>query len=82
MQDNGISENSTVITFLITEKSKTLHRKEILLADFTTLLADCGSYLGLFLGASILSISELVLTLTKRMLLYWIKKLKGVKETE
>ena len=36
----------------------TIRRKEILLADFSTFVVDCGSYLGLFLGASILSLTD------------------------
>ena len=42
-------------------------KEEIKLADFSTFMADCGSYLGLFLGASILSLSEIGVTLAKRL---------------
>ena len=41
--------------------SYTIQRKEILLADFSTFVVDCGSYLGLFLGASILSLTDTAL---------------------
>ena len=42
-------------------------KDEIRLADFSTFMADCGSYLGLFLGASILSLSEIGVSLAKRL---------------
>ena len=38
--------------------AKVLQRQEVLLADFSTFVVDCGSYLGLFLGASILSLTD------------------------
>ena len=41
--------------------SYTIRRKEILLADFSTFVVDCGSYFGLFLGASILSLTDTAL---------------------
>ena len=41
-------------------------RKEILLADISTFVADFGSYLGLFLGASILSIIDVIYTFIGR----------------
>ena len=55
----------SVILFEITSQSNTIVRKEIRLADFWTFLADCGSYLGLFLGASVLSLSETAVSLLK-----------------
>ena len=55
---------------------KVLQRKEIRLADFSTFIADCGSYLGLFLGASILSLSDIGISLVKKVMkvLKWKKK--------
>ena len=50
--------NCTDIEIGIKSNSYTIQRKEILLADFSTFVVDCGSYLGLFLGASILSLTE------------------------
>ena len=73
----GYFINTTSVELAVTDKSMTLHRKEILIADFSTFLADCGSYLGLFLGASILTISEAGATLTKRIALYLVKKFKN-----
>ena len=43
--------------------AKVTRHQEILLADFSTFLADCGSYMGLFLGASILSLTDILLSL-------------------
>ena len=50
--------NCTKIRILLLSDSFTIQRKEILLADFSTFVVDCGSYLGLFLGASILSLTD------------------------
>ena len=60
-------ENKTLILFVVPDTSKTIIRKEIRLADLSTFMADCGSYLGLFLGASILSLSEIGVTGFKKM---------------
>ena len=56
----------TEFYIMITPDSKVLQRKEVLLADFGTFLADIGSYLGFFLGASILSLTELGLSYIKK----------------
>ena len=53
--------NCTRIEIGIKSDSFTIQRKEILLADFSTFVVDCGSYLGLFLGASILSLTDTAL---------------------
>ena len=53
--------NCTRIRIALQSDSYTIRRKEILLADFSTFVVDCGSYLGLFLGASILSLTDTVL---------------------
>ena len=53
--------NCTTIMIGVKHDTGTIRRKEILLADFSTFVVDCGSYLGLFLGASILSVSDIVL---------------------
>ena len=46
----------------------TLYRREIFLANPSTFFADIGSYLGLFLGASILSLTDVILTNCKAIL--------------
>ena len=51
---------NTVIRYTLPSNIYTIKKQEILLADFSTFLADCGSYLGLFLGASILSLTDLL----------------------
>ena len=43
---------------VMSSMAKQIKRQEIRLCDFGTFLADVGSYLGLFLGASVLSISD------------------------
>ena len=42
--------------------AKVIQRQEILLADFSTFLVDFGSYLGLFLGASALSLTDIAIS--------------------
>ncbi len=49
--------------------AKVIKYQEIFLADFSTFLADCGSYMGLFLGASILSLTDTILSLFN-----WLKR--------
>ena len=61
---------------MITPDSKVLQRKEVLLADFGTFLADIGSYLGFFLGASILSLTELGLAYLKTTCKTVLEKMK------
>ena len=46
--------------------AKVIQRKEIRLADYGTFIADMGSYLGLYLGASILSLTDMVHVCFKR----------------
>ena len=60
--------NGTIIWFGLPYNTYTIHRKEILLADFSTFMADCGSYLGLFLGASVLSLTDLAIIYTKKLI--------------
>ena len=50
--------NCTRLSFGLLSDAYTIKHREILLADFSTFVVDCGSYLGLFLGASILSITD------------------------
>ena len=59
--------NGTKLWLGLPKSTHTIQRTEILLADFSTFLADFGSYLGLFLGASILSITDLVLLNCKKI---------------
>ena len=52
--------NFTKIYLYIPSTAKVLERKEILLANTSTFVADIGSYLGLFLGGSILLLVDLI----------------------
>ena len=60
-------DGSSFVAFIIPSTSKVIQRKEIRLADFATFIADCGSYLGLFLGASVLSLTDIVIAYIKRI---------------
>ena len=60
-------QNETFLLIIIPPSAKVLQRKEVLLADGSTFVADCGSYLGLFLGASVLTLADLFITFIKRM---------------
>ena len=60
-------ENETFLLMIIPPSAKVLQRKEVLLADVSTFVADCGSYLGLFLGASILTLTNLVIAFIRKM---------------
>ena len=44
-----------------------IQRTEVLLANFSTFIADCGSYMGLFLGASVLSLTDILMSYIIRM---------------
>ena len=59
-------KNHTIIMQGLSDSATTILRKEIRLADFSTFIADCGSYLGLFLGASILSLSDIAISAAKK----------------
>ena len=59
--------NDTSIYLSILSSSKVVIRKEILLADYSTFIADCGSYLGLFVGASVLSLTDTFVAYFKRL---------------
>ena len=63
-----VMENETELFVTITSKTKVIRRQEIRLADFSTFLADCGGYLGLFLGASLLSITDAIIAYARRSL--------------
>ena len=60
-------ENETFLLMIIPPGAKVLQRREVLLADVSTFVADIGSYLGLFLGASILTLTDLVIAFIRRM---------------
>ena len=60
-------DNSTMVKLSIPSTSKVIQRKEIRLADFGTFIADVGSYLGLYLGASILSLTDMVHVCCKQL---------------
>ena len=65
--------NFSNIQMGILHTSYTIKEREILLADFSTFLTDCGAYLGLYLGASVLSITDILISQIKRFI-NWIKK--------
>ena len=60
-------DGSTFVAFIIPSTAKVIQRKEIRLADLATFIADCGSYLGLFLGASVLSLIDILIVYIKRI---------------
>ena len=57
--------DSSQIRIFIPSTSKVIQRREIRLANVATFMADFGSYLGLFLGGSILSLTEIAFTYVK-----------------
>ena len=63
---DGVGTYGHGLYVVIPSTSKLLRRQEVMLADFGTFAADCGSYLGLFLGMSVLTITDILLTLIKR----------------
>ena len=65
--ENGTLKKGTLLWFGLPSNTYTIRRQEILLADFSTFVADCGSYLGLFLGASVLSITDILGSFTKKL---------------
>ena len=60
-------KNGTRLWFGLPSNTYTIRREEILLKDFPTFVADCGSYLGLFLGASVLSITDIIVSSCKKL---------------
>ena len=48
----------STVAFHLPSNSYTIKRKELFLFTFSTFLADVGSYLGLFLGTSVLSLTD------------------------
>ena len=56
------------IHWILPSNAYTIKRREIFLANDSTFFADIGSYLGLFLGASILSLTDIMLTFSKNCL--------------
>ena len=56
------------IHWILPSNAYTIKRREIFLANASTFFADIGSYLGLFLGASILSLTDILLTFFKNCL--------------
>ena len=72
--ENGTLKRGTLLWFGLPSNTYTIRRQEILLADFSTFVADCGSYLGLFLGASVLSITDILGSFAKRVVQRFFKK--------
>ena len=60
-------DNHTEAYISIPYNQKVLQRREISLADFSNLMADCGSYLGLLLGASVLSLTDFLIEGFKKL---------------
>ena len=54
--------NWTELMIDLPYSAKVYVKQEIKLADMSTFIADCGSYLGLFLGASLLSLTDLIVS--------------------
>ena len=52
--------NRTELIIDLPYSAKVIVKQEIKLADVSTFIADCGSYLGLFLGGSVLSLTDLI----------------------
>ena len=59
-------KNEMVVYMNVPATATVMQRKEVLLVDFSTFLADCGSYLSLFLGASVLSLTDIIISISKR----------------
>ena len=75
-EDNS---KTTVFFISVPATAKVLQRREFLIADFSTFVADCGSYLSLFLGASILSLTDIIISFFRRVshaISDWISKRK------
>jgi len=62
-----LNEGTLSVWFGLPSNVVTKRKQQILLANGATFLADCGSYLGLFLGASILSLSDIFIYLIRRV---------------
>ena len=77
VEDTG--ETYTTISFEVNSNSKTMVRREIRLADYWTFLADCGGYLGLYVGGSVLSLSEFIVSFIKKI---WNRVCKNCNETQ
>ena len=54
--------NRTELVIDLPYSAKVMVKQEIKLAGVSTFIADCGSYLGLFLGASLLSLTDLIVS--------------------
>ena len=65
---DGIGTYGHGLYVVIPFTSKLLRRQEVMLADFGTFAADCGAYLGLFLGMSVLTITDIFLTFLKKFI--------------
>ena len=59
--------DKTFLSMIIPPGAKVLQRKEVLLANLSTFVADCGSYLGLFLGGSILTLVDFFIAFIKKI---------------
>ena len=55
------------LVVVMPHNAKVLQRQEVKLADMGSFVADCGSYLGLFVGASILSLTDILIYTLKRL---------------
>ena len=60
-------KNETFFLIIIPSSTKVIQRKEVLLADSSTFLNDFSTYLGFLLGASILSLTSVIVDQIGRM---------------
>ena len=70
--------NKTQMWFGLAHNTYTIRRTEILLADFSTFMADCGSFLGLYLGASVLSMTDILILYAKKMVKVVVRKFRNL----
>ena len=68
----GTTSESLTYYINIPSTMKVLQKREVKIADFGTFVADFGGYLGLFLGASVLSLTDAVIVNLSRVI-KWIK---------
>ena len=61
----GRTDKKMAFLMHLPSNAKVLQRSEVHIATFDTFVADFGGYLGLFLGASILSLTDVVLSYIK-----------------
>ena len=69
--------NQFAFNAYVSSHAKVLKREEVKLADFSTFLADFGSYIGLFLGASFLSVIDYIFEMFGKLRsMQWCQKIR------